>query len=78
MRSRSVAFLREWDEGFKTYGPYATRMNDISYDSYHLFRAESRILTGSPLRQRGNLQPPTHATHQLRQSRCRSEDRPEV
>jgi len=45
MRSRSVAFLREWDEGFKTYGPYATRMNDISYNSYHLFRAESRILT---------------------------------
>ena len=46
MRSRSVAFLREWDEGFKTYGPYSTRMNDISYDSYHLFRAESRILSG--------------------------------
>ena len=46
MTSRSVGFLREWDEGFRTYGPYATTMNDITFDSYHLFRAESRILVG--------------------------------
>jgi hypothetical protein len=46
MTSRSVAFLKEWDEGFRTFGPYATTMNDITYDSYHLFRAESRMLTG--------------------------------
>jgi hypothetical protein len=46
MTSRSVAFLKEWDEGFRTFGPYATSMNDITYDSYHLFRAESRMLTG--------------------------------
>ena len=46
MTSRSVMFLREWDEGFRTYGPYATTMNDITFDSYHLFKAESRILVG--------------------------------
>jgi len=46
MTSRSIAFLREWDEGFRSYGPYATTMNDITYDSYHLFKAESRMLTG--------------------------------
>jgi VWFA-related protein len=46
MTSRSVAFLKEWDEGFRTFGPYATTMNDITYDSYRLFRAEARILTG--------------------------------
>ena len=46
MTSRSIAFLREWDEGFRSYGPYATTMNDITYDGYHLFKAESRMLTG--------------------------------
>jgi hypothetical protein len=46
MRSRSVVFLKEWDEGFKTYGPYATTMNDIVFDNYHVFRAESRVLPG--------------------------------
>jgi VWFA-related protein len=46
MRSRSVVFLKEWDEGFRTYGPYATTMNDITFDNYHVFRAESRVLTG--------------------------------
>lgn len=46
MTSRSIIFLREWDEGFRTFGPYATTMNDISFDSYHVFRSESRVLTG--------------------------------
>jgi hypothetical protein len=40
MTSRSVAFLKEWDEGFRTLGPYATTMNDITYDSYHLFSSQ--------------------------------------
>jgi VWFA-related protein len=51
MTSRSVAFSKEWDEGFRTYGPYTTTMSDISFDSYHLFRAESRILV--------NVNPPS-------------------
>ena len=43
-RMRSVVTLREWDESFRTYGPYTTMLNDISYDNYHVFRGESRIL----------------------------------
>jgi hypothetical protein len=46
MRSKAVVLLKQWDEGFRTYGPYATTMNDISFDNYHVFRAESRVLTG--------------------------------
>jgi VWFA-related protein len=45
MRSRSVVLLKEWDESFRTYGPYATTMNDITFDNYHVFRAESSVLT---------------------------------
>lgn len=45
MRSRSVMQLREWGDDFRTYGPYATTMNDISFDDYHMFRADSRMLT---------------------------------
>ena len=36
MTSRSVITLREWDEGFTT----------ITFDSYHLFRAQSKMLEG--------------------------------
>jgi VWFA-related protein len=46
MRSRSVRVLTEWGEGFRTWGPYGTMLNDISFDQYHLFRSESRVLTG--------------------------------
>ena len=46
MRMRSVANPMEWDEGFRTYGPYVTMLNDITYENYHLFRAESHLLTG--------------------------------
>ena len=45
-RSRSVLVLSEWDESFRSYGPYATMLNDISFDRYHMFRSESHILTG--------------------------------
>ncbi len=44
MRGRSVGVLTDWDETFRTYGPYATMLNDISFDSYHIFRSESRVL----------------------------------
>jgi hypothetical protein len=46
MRSRSVGILSEWGESFRTYGPYATMLNDVSFDRYHMFRSESRILPG--------------------------------
>jgi len=45
LRGRSVRVLSEWDEAFRTWGPYGTMLNDISFDQYHLFRSESRMLT---------------------------------
>jgi VWFA-related protein len=45
-RARSVPTLSEWDESFRTWGPYATMLNEISFDQYHMFRSESRILPG--------------------------------
>ncbi len=46
MRSRSVIMLMDEDEGFRTYGPYQTMVNDITYGDYHMSRAESRLLPG--------------------------------
>jgi VWFA-related protein len=46
MRTRSVTTKVEWDESFRTYGPYLTMLNDISYEDYHMFRGESRMMTG--------------------------------
>jgi hypothetical protein len=54
-RGRSVVFLAEtihdrekiaWHESFRTYGPYATMLNDVTFDAFHMFRADSRLLTG--------------------------------
>ena len=54
-RGRSVAVLSEtlngrekiqWYETFRTYGPYATVLNDITFDSFHMFRADSHMLPG--------------------------------
>ena len=45
-RERSVITLTEWDESFKTYGPYATMLNDMNFDQYHIFRSSSRLLPG--------------------------------
>ena len=44
VRGRSVRILSEWDEFFRTYGPYATMLNDITFDRYHIFRSESHVL----------------------------------
>ena len=46
MRIRSLSLLMDWDEGFRTYGPYETMVNDITYGDYHMFRGESRMLPG--------------------------------
>jgi hypothetical protein len=56
-RGRSVAVLSEtlnararnqWRESFRTYGPYATLLNEVTFESFHLFHADSRMLTGPP------------------------------
>jgi VWFA-related protein len=44
MRSRSVRVLSEWDVAFRTYGPYAAMLNDMTFDRYHIFRSESHML----------------------------------
>ncbi len=46
LRSRSVNILMEGDEGFRTYGPYATLVNDIVYKDYHMSRGESHLMPG--------------------------------
>jgi VWFA-related protein len=46
VRGRSVDVLGEWDESFRTYGPYAIMLNDITFSRYHVFRSESRVLPG--------------------------------
>ena len=46
VRMRSIAMLFEWDEGFRTYGPWSTLVNDITYSGYHMFRGESRMMPG--------------------------------
>ena len=46
MRTRSVTKKVEWDEGFNTWGPYLTVLNDIRYEDYHMFRGESRMVPG--------------------------------
>ena len=62
MRTRSVTMKMEWDEGYRRYGPYLTMLNDISYEDYHMFRGESRMMTGfSPKANEPEAaQPPAH------------------
>ncbi len=47
-RARSVPTLREWNDEFKTWGPYTTMLNDFVFQEYHLFRGQSRMLSYSP------------------------------
>ncbi|HEV2401565.1 MAG TPA: VWA domain-containing protein [Candidatus Sulfotelmatobacter sp.] len=49
-RSRTVRLLAltDWGESFRSYGPFATMLNDINFSDYHIFRAESRVLTDTP------------------------------
>jgi VWFA-related protein len=46
-RARSVATLRAWNDDFKTWGPYTTMLNDFVFEDYHMFRAQSRMLSDS-------------------------------
>jgi hypothetical protein len=45
-RGRVEPLLREWNIDLQTWGPYETRMNDFTFDQYHIFHSESRILPG--------------------------------
>jgi len=45
-RGRRSEMVHEWNQSFRAYGPFVTMMDDVSFDRYHLFRGEARILTG--------------------------------
>lgn len=47
-RVRSVIDLIEGDQTFKTYGPYWTLLNDVTFDNYHRFRSDARMITDLP------------------------------
>jgi VWFA-related protein len=44
-RGRSIIQIHEWGGDFRVYGPFHTMLNDVSFGDYHMFRAESRILS---------------------------------
>jgi hypothetical protein len=46
MRGRTVRLLRLWEDAFRTYGPFVTTLNDVTFGDYHAFTAESHILPG--------------------------------
>jgi len=43
---RSVAIVTEWDQAFRTYGPYSTLLNDVTFNGYHRFRSDAQMLPG--------------------------------
>ena len=45
-RSRSVATYLQWNAGFTTWRPYETQMNIFTFDEYHMFRGNARVLPG--------------------------------
>jgi hypothetical protein len=45
-RVRTLGVMQIWDENLRTFGPYETMLNDVSFGEYHMFGSESRVLTG--------------------------------
>jgi VWFA-related protein len=48
VRERTVLQPAEWQETFRTWGPYATTINDFTFTAYHMFRGSSRIIPAVP------------------------------
>ncbi len=46
MRVRTVRTLAFWGQTFDIYAPYETLLNDITYNDYHKFGSEARMLPG--------------------------------
>jgi hypothetical protein len=44
-RSRTVKTLTGLFDSFKTFGPYSTMLNDVTFDGYHMFRSEARVMS---------------------------------
>jgi hypothetical protein len=45
-RGRTVMLMAEGNDSFRTFGPFATSLNDVAFQDYHMFRAESHVLPG--------------------------------
>jgi hypothetical protein len=43
-RGRSSTALFQWNVNFIAWGPYETMMNVFTFDQYHLFHGEARLL----------------------------------
>lgn len=43
-RQRTVTVVHLWLENYKVYSPFETILDDVTFDKYHLFRSESRVL----------------------------------
>lgn len=45
-RGRTVPALEEWNQSFHTWGPYETAMDVFTFERYHAFQSEIRMLPG--------------------------------
>ena len=45
-RVRTLRVLGQLGASFSTLGPFVTELNDVTFEDYHLFRAETRMLPG--------------------------------
>ena len=45
-RKRTVIALHEWGETLRVFGPFITLLSEATFDDYHKFGSESRILPG--------------------------------
>lgn len=46
MHSRNVDTWQLWGEGFRTWGPWMSMLNEFTFSNYHIFRARIRMLNG--------------------------------
>ncbi len=53
LRSVNLSHIRlvespsEWEQSFRTWGPYLTMITDFSFEDYHMFSGEAHILPGT-------------------------------
>jgi hypothetical protein len=45
-RARTIRVMQQWQASFTTSGPFVTKLNDISFGQYQMFRAGSQLLPG--------------------------------
>jgi hypothetical protein len=45
-RKRSLIQLHQWGETLRTFGPFITLVNEVTFGDYHMFHSESHMVTG--------------------------------